>query len=255
MFFILSKTLGILLNPLIILLVLLLLSLWLKKPLLKRLFLGMFIFCFILFSNSVITNEVMRWWEVAGTPFLELEEKYDAAVVLSGVTASKQAPFDRVHLHKGADRIMHAVHLYKLGKVGKIVLSGGSGLLKADSISEAERMKRVMLLSGIPQGDIVLEEQSRNTHENAAYSRLVLDQHFPQGKYLLVTSAFHMPRATACFQKAGIPVQAFATDFYSKERDYSVDEFIIPNADAMSSWGRLIREWFGLLTYKLMGYA
>lgn len=255
MFFILSKTIGILLDPMVILLLLLLTGLLLKKPLPRRIFLGMFIFLFVLFSNQVITNEVLRWWEVEAVPFSQLAPKYDAAIVLSGVTASNKPPYDRVHLHKGADRIMHAIQLYKLGRVDRLILTGGSGKLEADSVSEAERMKRVMLLSGVPDSAIIIEHESRNTHENASYTRKLLDQQFRQGNFLLITSAFHMERATACFNKAGVSALAFSTDFYSKERDYSADEFIIPSADAISAWGKLIKEWFGLLIYKLMGYA
>lgn len=255
MFFILSKTLGILLNPLVILLLILLVALLLKNTSLKRTCLGLFVMLFVVFSNLFISNEIMRRWEVAGTPFNRLDKNYDVAIVLSGVTASKQAPYDRVHLYKGADRIMHTIQLYKMGKVKKILLSGGSGLLEADSVSEAERMRRVMLLSGVSDADIVLEQASRNTHENAVYSKVLLDKHFRTGNYLLVTSGFHMPRAMACFTKAGVPVQAFSTDFYSKEGPYAADEFFIPSADAISGWGRLLREWVGLLTYKLMGYA
>ena len=254
MFFILSKTVGILLNPMVILLVLLLIGLLLKKALLKRIFLGLFIFFFVLFSNQVITNEVVYWWEVEAVPFSQLQKKYEAAIVLSGVTAANKEPYDRVHLHKGADRIMHAVQLYKLGKVDRLILSGGSGQLEADSVSEAERMKRVMLLSGVPNEAIIIEGQSRNTHENAAYTRQLLDSLDTKGSLLLVTSAFHMPRAAACFNKAGVSAEAFTTDFYSNARDYTLDEFLIPSADAISTWGRLLKEWFGLLTYKLMGY-
>ncbi len=255
MFFILSKTVGLLINPLVILLLLLLPALFLKRQTPKRIFLGLFGFFFLVFTNPVITNEVMQWWEVPAVPFRHLKQPYDAAIVLSGVTAANKAPYDRVHLHKGADRIMHAIQLYKLGKVRKLVLSGGSGLLTADSVSEADRMRTVMLLSGVPAGDILLEPRSRNTHENARFSRQLLEARITDGQYLLVTSAFHMPRALLCFAEEGLPVRAFSTDFYSMDGPYTLEHYLIPSAEALHAWGKLLREWLGLLTYKVMGYA
>jgi uncharacterized SAM-binding protein YcdF (DUF218 family) len=254
MFFILSKTVGLLLNPLILLLALLLPGVLLKKPLLKRVFLGLFTFFFLLFSNPFLTNEVMLWWEVPPIPYRKLPTTFDAAIVLSGVTASDKGPYDRVHLHKGGDRIMHAVQLYKLGLAKNILITGGSGILEADSISESERMRRVMLLSGIPTDHIILEEASRNTFENAQFTKQLLDKRFPQGQFLLVTSAFHMRRSQACFQKAGVEALSFSTDFYSMDTPYRVEHFLIPYAEAIATWSKLLKEWFGLLTYKLMGY-
>lgn len=255
MFFILSKTVGILLNPLVILMVLLLLSLFPKKQWLNRTAIGLFVFFFLLFTNMVITNEVLRWWETPGLSFSQLPNGNRMAIVLSGVTAANKSPYDRVHLHKGADRIMHAVQLYKLGKVNRLLLSGGSGLLETDSISEAERMKRVMVLSGVPASAIILEGESRNTYENAQFSKQLLEEQKQEGPYLLVTSAFHLPRAIGCFNKAGLQVVPFATDFYSFDPPYTLDHYLVPSPEAMHAWHKLMKEWLGLLTYKVMGYV
>jgi uncharacterized SAM-binding protein YcdF (DUF218 family) len=254
MFFILSKTAGLLLNPLFLLLLFLLAGLWVKKPGLKRLLLGMFFFFFILFSNPFITNEVLLQWETPGTAYRDLAPGHRVAIVLSGVTAGNKGPYDRVHLHKGADRILHAVALYKRGHVEKLLLSGGSGTLQGDSISEAERMKRVMLLSGVPEEAILLEEKSRNTYENAHFSKELLQEHALDGPYLLVSSAFHMRRAAACFQEQGLAVTPFSTDFYSFDPPYAPEHFLVPDPEAIHAWSRLLKEWVGVLTYKLMGY-
>lgn len=255
MFFILSKTIGLLLNPLVLLLAFLLPGLFLQKPLLKKIFLGLFAFFFLLFSNPVITNEVMLLWEVPPLPYREIQNTYDAAIVLSGVTASDKGPHDRVHLHKGGDRILHAVQLYKLGKAKKLLITGGSGMLESDSISESERMRRVMVLSGVPNQDILVEEKSRNTYENAQFSKALLDKTYPNGEFILVTSAFHMRRSLACFKKAGIQPQAFSTDFYSMDAPYGVEHYVIPHPEAIATWGKLIKEWVGLITYSIMGYT
>jgi uncharacterized SAM-binding protein YcdF (DUF218 family) len=254
MFFFLSKTLGLLLNPLVLLVILLLTGLFLKKQLLKRLFLSAFAFFFILFTSPVITNEVMEWWEVPPVPFRELTKPYETAIVLSGVTVSDKAPYDRIYFSKGADRVMHAVQLYKTGKVRNLLLSGGSGSLEADSVTEAERMRRVMLLSGVPDSVIMLEGKSRNTHENALFTRQMLDSLGQHKHYLLVTSAFHMRRAQACFAHEGLQTDAFTTDFYSSDTPYELDSFLLPRAEAIVAWDKLIREWVGMLMYKISGY-
>lgn len=256
MFFILSKTAGLLINPLIILLLLLVPALVLKRRKLKHLFLGMFALVFLVFTNPVITNEILLWWEVPAVPFEQLRQPYDAAIVLSGVTANHKAPYDRVHLNKGADRIMHAVQLYKQGKVKKLILSGGSGLLEADSVAEADRMRTVMLLAGVATADIMVEARSRNTHENAQFTHNLLRDSSPdQGRYLLVTSAFHMPRAMACFTAEGVAVEAFSTDFYSMDSAYTLEHYLLPSPEALQAWNKLLREWLGLLAYKLAGYV
>ncbi|WP_224997228.1 YdcF family protein [Cesiribacter sp. SM1] len=255
MFFILSKTLGLLLNPLVLLIILLLPALFLKKPLLKRIFLAAFAFFSILFTNPFITNEVMEWWEVPPVPFKSLTKPYSTAIVLSGVTVSDKSPHDRVYFSKGADRVMHAVQLYKTGKVHNLLLSGGSGSLEADTVTEAERMRRVMLLSGVPDSVILVEGKSRNTHENALFTKQMLDSIGQEQHYLLVTSAFHMRRAQACFEHEGLQTDAFTTDFYSSDTPYGLDSFLLPRAEAIVAWDKLIREWVGLLMYKISGYA
>lgn len=254
MFFILSKTVGLLLNPMVLLLLLLLTGLLVRNMLVKRFSLGLFTILFLVFSNPVITNEVTRWWEIPPVPFSELRGTYDAAIVLGGVTASNKLPTDRVHLNKGADRILHAIQLYKLGKVKRIILSGGSGELEGEGISEAERMQQVMLLSGIPARHILLEPASRNTHENALFTSQLLEEKLKDERYLLVTSAFHMPRALASFKQEGVRAIPFSADIYSSSPSYSITDYFIPKAEALFTWSQLLREWFGMITYDTIGY-
>lgn len=257
MFFILSKTISILILPLSMLTIFLLVFLLARKAWLKKWALGLFVAFFFIFTNPFLPNALMYWWEWPATPIHALDEQYDAAVVLSGITASGKEPLDRVHLHKGADRIMHTVQLYKLGKVKKIILSGGSGLLLEDEqgSSEANEMRKVMLLSGVAAADIWLEENSRNTRENAAFTaELLKEQKLEKAKLLLVTSAFHMNRAMGCFQQAGLAPEPYSTDFYANEPGFTPDELIIPSDGALMTWTRLFREWTGYLVYLLLGY-
>lgn len=256
MFFILSKTLSYLILPVPLLALCLLVFFFAPKRRLKRGALLVFTFLFLLYTNPFISNELMRWWEVSPIPIAELEESYDAAIILSGITGPANPTEDRVHLRKGADRIMHAVQLYKIGKLGKIIVSGGSGaLLSEESTSEALKMKKVLLISGVAEEDIWLEETSRNTSENALFTEALLqEKNIPQDRLLLVTSAFHMRRALGCFRKAGLAPHPYSVDFYSFEPKYTPDELLIPSDDAIHVWTRLTKEWTGYLMYVFMGY-
>lgn len=257
MFFILSKTISYLVLPVTMLVILLLLFLFSKNVRLKKWSLALFVALFLIFTSPFLANTFMRWWEWPATPISELQQEYDAAIVLSGVTASGMEPTDRVHLHKGADRIMHTVQLYKLGKVKKIILSGGSGLLIGEQeSSEANEMRKVMLISGVPEEDIWLEENSRNTRENATFTAALLaERDIDQDRLLLVTSAFHMRRSLGCFQQAGLRPEPYSTDFYTAyPADYTLDSLLIPAEGALTNWTRLMREWTGYLMYSLLGY-
>lgn len=196
----------------------------------------------------------MLWWEVPPTPIQEVASDYDVAIVLTGITTTEKPPLDRVYFNKGADRIMHAIQLYKLKKVKKILITGGSGSLLGSDIKEADELKKILLLCEVPEDDILIENQSRNTRENAAFSSVVLKEKFPKGKYLLITSAFHLPRAEACFRKEGIEAHTFSTDFYTYPTRFTPDKLILPSEAAMVKWNILIREILGITAYKILGY-
>lgn len=258
MFFILSKTITYLALPVPLMTICLLVFLFVRKQKTKKWAGILFVAFFFLFTNPFIINQLMLWWEIPATPIPSLEESYDAAIILGGVTASDQPPLDRVHLHKGADRIMHAVQLYKLGKVQKLIVTGGSALLLDDpeSRTEAEQIEQVLLISGVAPADILLEEESRNTRENALYThRLLQERSLNPERLLLVTSAFHMRRALGCFRQVGLQPQPYSTDFYASEQEYDPADLLIPSGDTFPTWNRLIKEWIGFLAYTMMGYV
>lgn len=257
MFFILSKTLTYLVLPVPLMAGCLLLFLVSRKQVLKKGALIAFSTLFFLFTNPFLINQLMRWWEVPATPLQELSQTYSLAVILTGITASERQPQDRVHLHRGADRIMHTLQLYKLGLVEKILVSGGSGsLLKESTRTEAAQVRQVLLLSGVQEEDIFLEERSRNTRENALYTSEWLRENQMGGQpFLLVTSAFHMRRSLGCFRQAGLQPVPFSTDFYTVPPDYTPESLIIPSEEAIATWTRLIKEWVGFTVYRFMGYV
>lgn len=180
---------------------------------------------------------------------------YDVAVILTGVTAFREDIPDRIHTHKGADRFLHPLQLYRMGKIDKFLIAGGSGRVLAGAVAEAEQIERVLLLANVPKEDILIEGNSRNTRENAKNTAKLVEQHPEWKNLLLVTSAFHMRRSAACFQKAGVKASAFSTDFNASERRFTPDETIIPSVSAFSGWHLLIHEVTGFIVYKVLGYC
>lgn len=254
MFFILSKLLHFVLMPFLWVLVLLMLAIFLKNPRKKRMSLLAAIGILLVLSNPFLSNEAWRAWEVEPVPVSKVQN-YDAAIILGGITGAREDITDRILTHKGADRFLHPLQLYRLGKINKFIITGGNGRILTDLEAEASQIGRILKMAGVPEEDILIEGSSRNTRENAYNTAELLKQHPNWNKLLLVTSAFHMRRAAACFAKAEVPVIAYSTDFYAYERRYTPDDLIIPSIGAFNGWHLLIHEVSGFIVYKLLGYA
>ncbi len=254
MFFILSKTLHLLLAPFLWVVLLLLLALFLKNPKWKRLSLITAVVIILVLSNPFLSNEAWRAWEVKPVPVSKIEN-YDAAIILTGVTGSRPDVPDRILTHKGADRFLHPLQLYRLGKIDKFIITGGSSRVLTKLEAEANQIEKILLMAGVPKEDIITEGNSRNTRENAANTANLLKMHPEWDKLLLVTSAFHMRRAAACFSKAAVPVTPYSADFYGYERRFTPDDLIIPSLSAFGGWQLLIHEVSGYLIYKILGYC
>lgn len=237
--------------PVTLIVMALLLSVILKKH--RQIFFWLGFGLLILFTNVFISNALLRWWEDEPVAVASLP-RYDVGIVLGGITSDKE-PRDRVHTSGAADRVLHAVQLYRQGKIDKILVSGGTGKILEDEVKEAVLLKRLLLLSKVPEEDILVEDASRNTYENALNSRdLLQDYSFGQQRYLLITSAFHMPRAKACFNKVGLEVDTFSADFRTDEHQFTPDVLFIPSSAAIGNWEIIIRELLGLVAYKVRGY-
>lgn len=253
MFFIFSKTIDFLLSPLVWILIVLIAGFRAKKSINRKVYLSMASTMLIFFSNSFISGIAFRAWEGEPIP-LESLSVYQTGIVLTGVAMTKKNAPDRVFFAKGADRVMHTVELYKAGKIKNILISGGSGAILNKEIPEAQKLKKAFLYSGVPDSVIFLEDRSRNTVESARYSKRICDSLQLGSKYLLITSAFHMPRSMGCFRKAGINTEPYSVDYYTSDPGFTPGEMLIPSEYALYRWGVLIHELAGYVIYKLMGY-
>ena len=195
----------------------------------------------------------MLWWEYDPIPISEVGE-YDVAIVFSGVTKGSKTPRDRVYFGFGADRITHTLQLYNEGKIKKILVSGGLGFQQVENSAAADRIASFLKMAGVPDSVITVEPDAVNTYENAVKSAEILKSKFPNQKYLLITSSFHMKRAKLCLEKQGIDFDIFPAGFHTTRSTMNIDDLLIPKAESILNWELMIKEWVGIATYKLMGY-
>ena len=250
MFFLLSKVLDFVLVPTVWLLVLLVLAVLARQPhrwLVAALVLVLFT------TNSFVVNELLLAWERPPVPLAALPPHADAAVLLTGITQVSKSPHDRVYLGAGADRFTSALWLYRAGRVRRIIVSGGSGAVQATAHTEADDLTTLLRLAGVPNSAIIREEKSRNTRENALFTKQLLTPE--QDTLILVTSAFHQRRAMGCFAKVGLHPLAFPAGYRSTDRSLTPDAWLIPNPEAMANFSLLTHEVVGWLIYKVLGYA
>jgi uncharacterized SAM-binding protein YcdF (DUF218 family) len=254
MFFILSKVLLFLTSPFTwVITFTILYFFWKKEPWKKRFKLaGIILFFF--FTNTFIFLEFTRLWEVPGTRIQDVRT-YDVGIVLTGM-GEYNNDLEVLSIRRGADRIWQALTLYHKKKIKKILITGDSGYVTDRGLHEAKQLKEVLVGWGIPESDIITEEVSRNTHENAVETKKLLDRSYPHfNSFLLITSGKHMKRAKGCFDKEGLKCNTFSTDLYTgAKHDYYWDQYIIPNVGNFGDWDSIMKEVIGYMVYDVMGY-
>ncbi len=256
MFFFLSKILMHLLLPVVWVLALLVWSFLSKKPKTRRITLGAAIFLFLFFSNEWLASRAFMFWEEPVYPISNIHKPYDVGVIMGGFTDAAKQPRDRVYLSNAVDRMMHAVKLYRMGLVKKLIPSGGSGIPDFTEALEAEMVKDVMVNTClVDSSDILVENRARNTRENALFSAEIIRKHFKNPRVLVFTSAFHCKRTKASFEKIGLNVDVFPVDFRYNDPSFNLEKAMIPSDDAWQMWSLLIHEIVGYFMYKVMAFA
>jgi len=210
------------------------------------------LFILIFFSLGFPIKFFVARWEVAGTK-IEKVENYEIGVVLSGM-AEYNKDLNVLSARRGIDRIWQTITLYKKGKLKKILISGDSGYVIRKGLHEADQLKEVLVKWGIPSEDIIVENKSKNTYENAKLTGDILKKNNNNKKFLLITSALHMPRAAACFKKQDLKFDVFTTDhYYMKNTEFTFDE-LLPSIHSFVMWEVYLKEVVGYTVYSLRGY-
>lgn len=252
MFFYLSKIFGYFINPTAWIMMALLAAIILRRRW-RRIFLIAALVLFYVFSNNTLLNVFIAPWEKDG--IVTATQTYDVGIVLGGWIAEEDDRLDRVVFKNVPDRLFQAYRLYQQGKVRKLLISGGSGHYLYPQKKEAKAVARYLLNVGVPENDILTEARSRNTYENAIYTKELLEQADTLQTALLITSAIHMRRAEGCFRKAGLSFDAYSTDRIApRDHHYNFENLFIPDVNSFYYWHLLIHEWIGYVVYDMKGY-
>ena|SRR5215510_2532672 len=210
---------------------------------------------------SIILLAVAGWWPTGNLLIHVLESRFppwnpnrgtpDGIVVLGGaVNSSLSREFGEPVIGGDGNRIVALGKLARVFPNARIVYSGGDASLLGNQPPEAEFVYQVLDSLGVPRGRILLEPSSRNTAENAAFTKALANPR--QGeRWLLVTSAQHMPRAVGSFRRVGFPIEAYPVGW----RTGSGADLGVPLAfgEALARFDSAAREWVGLLVYWATG--
>jgi uncharacterized SAM-binding protein YcdF (DUF218 family) len=253
-FFVLSKLLVFLIRPLTWILICGCWALFTQNQKRRKSLILASMLLLFLFGNGVVFNTCARAWEEQpDSVAIKSKMPYEAAIVLGGY-AFWDAGRNRAQLSAAGDRLYYPLALYHQKQVRKLLLSGGSGSLMQRLRSEALYSREMLLHAGVNDSNMLLESSSRNTFENAQFSKKLSDSAKLKGPYLLVTSASHMPRAMACFKKAGMECIPYPVHFLSRTSgSYELKDWILPSTEILYHWEVLIKEWVGMIAYKLSG--
>lgn len=186
-------------------------------------------------------------------PGLNYPEGIDGVIVLGGSYDRIRGYLSTVLLDDNTEAFTVVASLARRYPDAKIIFSGGTTVPDIYVPPEAAAAKQLFLSFGIEPSRLVIEDQSRNTRENA---RLTFDMVKPKSgsRWLLVTNAFHIPRAVGTFRKAGFDVVAFPVGW----RTNGWRDFFWPAPSVTENLRRVdvaTREWVGMIVYWVMGFS
>jgi len=153
-------------------------------------------------------------------------------------------------LNEAAERLTEALRLARALPDAKVIFTGGSGSLFGSG-GVAGPVRQFFIDAGIASDRIVVENDSRNTYENAEFTKAILKPQ-PGDRWLLITSAYHMPRSIGVFRKVGFDVVPFPVDFRTRSRGDAFRPFD-SIAEGLQRTDLGVREWIGLFAYWISG--
>ena len=209
--------------------------------------LGILLVC----GSPISTNLYSQHEQKIVAPEFEKMSSVGAIVLLGGSVGLPLKP--RTDSEILGNRALHAFRLYKAGLAKKIIISGGNVFPQPGVKSESFYTARLLEEWGVPAEAVVIEEASRNTYENAIQTKKKL-RLIDEDMVLLVTSAFHMPRALATFRTVGInAIPAPASYSIVTYTQPAILDWI-PSISNLGKMQALIRENLGILVYRYRGW-
>jgi uncharacterized SAM-binding protein YcdF (DUF218 family) len=261
MFLFLSKLLPLFIYPLglsCLLMMVTLVLMW-KRPRLAAIVISVAFWVLVLGGNGWVSAILARSLEQQHVPTTELP-KADAIVILGGATRSPLPPRQWVEINEAGDRLLYGAKLYRQEKAPIVIVSGGRLDWKGNGPSESEDMAELLQTMGVPTSVILQDPTSLNTRENAVNVKRILEEKGIQ-RILLVTSALHMPRSILIFQRLGINPIPAPTDFLIDDGGETSESWqdvilgLLPDADRLYLSTRTLKEYIGIMIYRLRGWA
>lgn len=260
MFFFLSKFLPLFLYPVGFVTLLILVSLFLyRRRSWQTAVLVVGFLTLFLGGNRWVSLALARNLEWQYLPPEPLPQA-DVIVVLGGSTQSVDYPQPVVNLNEAGDRLLYAAWLYQQGVAEQLLLVGGR--LPGTTEQEAVDMAAVLEMMGVPRERLWLETKSLNTYENGLYAKEFLAEEGIE-RIVLVTSAIHMPRSVAVFEKQGFEVVPAPTDYNSVRPEWDAGEapspgsqllYLMPSVESLQLTTRVMKESLGILIYGWRGW-
>lgn len=242
MMFVLSKLVAFACSPANWILALLIVFLFVKKERLKKKLGYVLLTVILVFTNPLLYRQVSLWWQPRP---VKLEGRYTAAILPGGLSGYDKN--GRGYFGPAADRFIQAANLYHSGKVERIIVTGGNGHLERKYPPEAHFLRDELVRNGVPADRILVEDRSRNTRQNAVFTRALADSLGLRPPFVLVTSATHMRRCHQEFKRAGIDASIFPCDYEVIDNYAGWHHLFLPQLQLPDAWGRLIKEWLGWL--------
>jgi uncharacterized SAM-binding protein YcdF (DUF218 family) len=256
LFFFFSKTLGVMLFPTNFLIGIGLIGLVLlltRFASLGRKLTAASILLLAICGFSPLGNLLLYPLESRFPPWDAARGAPDGIVVLGGSIDPELSAAHHVTVFRGSvDRLISAAELAHRYPNTRIVFSGGnSNLVSDDTAKEADYVTAVFESLGIAKARLTMERRSRNTEENAEFSKAMVSPK-PGERWLLVTSAFHMPRSVGIFRKVGFAVEPYPVDWLVGGREQLLTPYVI-SLDGLRRVDVAVREWIGLTAYWISG--
>lgn len=217
-----------------------------KSPVVKRRLEYAIIAIILFFGNECIYTKLVMAWQPKPVQ-LNNHLPHEAGILLGGLSGFDK--YGNGFLNAATDRLVEISILYKTKKIKRIIISGGSIYEKRPK--EADFLSKELLLLGVCAQDVIIENQSRTTFENAAFTKKIIDSMKLRPPFVLVTSAMHVPRAARVFKKAGIQVIPFPADFHVVDKNFTLADYIIPEIYIINDWASFAKEIVGMMGYKL----
>lgn len=259
LFFVFSKIGWALLSPGNLIIFFLVLSAWLllfhRYTAVKRILIPTALVSFIIMAYPV-SDYLIQPLEKRFTVPIIMPTEIDGIIILGGGEDLKRSQSWQVaELGIGGDRYIGAAYLASIYPHAPIIFTGGSGLLSLqDTRGEGALARQLLTSVGIDDKRLIIESKSRNTYENFKNTKPLLPKYWngkAYGTYLLVTSAYHMPRAVGIARQQDIQVIPYPVDFRSNGDDLREWDFDL--YDHLKALEPAWREWIGLTVYYYTG--